>query len=103
MLNINIRIGMSATALSGVVDGVNSVIVDNMFRCAGTTYWVPEEWLDVWTILIGSLPAYIAVIVDSLVLGAVSMGLPRDMKAVLDTLKRLQPNTSPRRPCTQRG
>jgi pyrroline-5-carboxylate reductase len=89
MPNINIRIGMSTTALSGVVDGVNSVIVDNMFRCAGTTYWVPEEWLDVWTALVGSLPAYIAVIVDSLVLGAVSMGLPRDiaMKAVLDTFK----------------
>ena len=89
MPNINIRIGMSATALSGVIDGVNSNIVEKMFKCAGTTYWVPEEWLDVWTALVGSLPAYVAVIVDSLVLGAISMGFPRDLatKAVLDTIK----------------
>jgi pyrroline-5-carboxylate reductase len=89
MPNINIRIGMSATALSGVIDGVNSNIAERMFKCAGTTYWVPEEWLDVWTALVGSLPAYVAVIVDSLVLGAISMGFPRDLatKAVLDTIK----------------
>jgi len=89
MPNINIRIGMSATALSGVIDGVNSNIVEKMFKRAGTTYWVPEEWLDVWTALVGSLPAYVAVIVDSLVLGATSMGFPRDLatKAVLDTIK----------------
>lgn len=89
MQNINIRIGMSATALSGVIDGVNSNIVEKMFKRAGTTHWVPEEWLDVWTALVGSLPAYVAVIVDSLVLGATSMGFPRDLatKAVLDTIK----------------
>ena len=89
MPNINVRIGMSTTAITGPQDGVRSVMVENLFKCVGTVYWVPEEWIDVWTALVGSLPAYIAVIVDSIALGAVSMGLPRDiaMKAVLDTLK----------------
>lgn len=89
MPNINVRIGMSTTALTGPQDGVYSLVVEKLFRCAGTVYWVPEEWLDTWTALVGSLPAYIAVLVDSLVLGAVSTGLPRDiaMKAVLDTLR----------------
>jgi pyrroline-5-carboxylate reductase len=55
----------------------------------GEVYWVPEELLDVWTSLVGSGPAFIAEIVDALVLGAVAVGMPRDLayKSILDVLE----------------
>lgn len=88
MPNINAVIRKSTTAIAGDRDNGYSSMVEEAFRCMGTVYWVPEEWLDAWTALVGSMPAYIALIVDSLVLGGVSSGLPRDvsMRAVLDTI-----------------
>ncbi len=91
MPNINARVGGSATAVadSSDYDPASRALVEALFRRLGTVYWVPEEWLDPWTGLVGSGPAYIAEIIDGLVLGAVSMGLPREVvyRAVLDTLK----------------
>ncbi len=91
MPHINARVGGSATAVadSSDYDPASRALVEALFRRLGTVYWVPEEWLDPWTGLVGSGPAYIAEIIDGLVLGAVSMGLPREVvyRAVLDTLK----------------
>ncbi len=90
MPNINTVIRMSTTAIvSGDYDAADMAIVESLFRLMGSVYWVPEEWIDTWTGLVGSGPAYLAEIIDGLVLGAVSMGLPRDVvyKAVLDTIK----------------
>ncbi len=91
MPNINARVGGSATAVadSGDYDPKSRAVVEALFSRLGSVYWVPEEWLDPWTGLVGSGPAYIAEIIDGLVLGAVSMGLPREVvyRAVLDTLK----------------
>lgn len=90
MPNINAMIGMSTTAIvDGDYDPDSRVQVETVFRAMGTIYWIPEEWIDTWTGLVGSGPAYLAEIIDGLVLGAVSMGLPRDVvyKAILDTFK----------------
>ncbi|MEB3773554.1 MAG: pyrroline-5-carboxylate reductase [Desulfurococcales archaeon] len=90
MPNINTVIRMSTTAIvSGDYDAADMAIVESLFRLMGSVYWVPEEWIDTWTGLVGSGPAYLAEIIDGLVLGAVSMGLPRDVvyNAVLDTIK----------------
>ena len=101
MPNINAVIGRSTTAVTPLREGEHSVIVDLMFRCMGSVYWIPEELFDVWTALIGSGPAFIAEIVDALVLGAVSAGMPRDIayRAVLDmiasTTRLLEDNMHP--------
>ncbi len=89
MPNINAVIGKSTTAVViGDYDVESRLVVESLFRLMGTVYWIPEEWIDTWTGLVGSGPAYLAEIIDGLVLGAVSMGLPRDVvyKAVLDTI-----------------
>ena len=91
MPNITARVGGSATAVADYNGYTSSqkALVEALLGLLGRVYWVPEEWLDAWTGLVGSGPAYIAEIVDGLVLGAVSMGLPREVvyRAVLDTLK----------------
>lgn len=89
MPNVNASIGLSSTALSGPQDGEASRIVESILSCAGKVYWVPEELLDAWTVVSGSMPAFAALIIDSLVLGGVSAGLPRElaMNAVLDSFR----------------
>ena len=88
MPNINAVIGKSSTAITPARENKYDVIVDSMFKCMGSVYWIPEELFDVWTALIGSGPAFVAEIVDALVLGAVSAGMPRDIayRALLDMI-----------------
>ncbi|ABP95146.1 pyrroline-5-carboxylate reductase [Metallosphaera sedula] len=87
MPNVNAVVNMSTTAITG--EGEAKELVDSLFRSLGVTYWVSEDMMDVWTALIGSGPAFISEIVDGLVLGAVSSGMPRDLaySSVLDMLK----------------
>ncbi|MCG3109305.1 Pyrroline-5-carboxylate reductase [Metallosphaera sp. J1] len=87
MPNVNAVVNMSTTAITG--EGPGRELVDSLFRSIGVTYWVNEDMMDVWTALVGSGPAFVSEIVDGLVLGAVSSGMPRDLaySAVLDVLK----------------
>lgn len=90
MPNINTLVSKSATAIA--TNNNNSddhLAVEDIFRCFGSVYWVPEEYLDIWTSLVGSGPAFIAEIIDGLVLGAVSSGMTRDVayKATLDMIE----------------
>ncbi len=89
MPNINVLIGKSTTAVTGPRGNGWDERVEELLSCMGSVYWVPEEWLDPWTALVGSAPAYLAVLMDALVLGGVAVGLPRDLglRAVLDTVK----------------
>ncbi|MCI4436478.1 MAG: pyrroline-5-carboxylate reductase [Ignisphaera sp.] len=90
MTNMNILVKKGSTAIAlPENDSANKGVVEEIFRCMGEVYWVPEELLDVWTSLAGSGPAFIAEIVDALVLGAVAVGMPRDLayKAILDVLE----------------
>ncbi|MEL9970782.1 MAG: pyrroline-5-carboxylate reductase [Metallosphaera sp.] len=87
MPNVNARVNMSTTALTGGEEGRD--VVDTLFKNLGTNYWVTEDLMDVWTALIGSGPAFVSEIVDGLVLGAVASGMPREIaySAVLDMLR----------------
>jgi pyrroline-5-carboxylate reductase len=91
MPNINALIARSTTALALPGEGrpPRAGLVEALFRCLGSVYWIPEEWMDAWTALIGSGPAFLAEIVDALVLGAVSVGMPRELayKALLDVME----------------
>ena len=88
MPNINIVVRKSSTAITDV-KGKCRDLVNEVFECFGRVYWVPEEYLDIWSGLAGSDPTFIAKIVDALVLGAVASGMPRDLayKAILDVLE----------------
>lgn len=90
MPNINALVGFSATAVTtDPYGGKYKGIIEEMLACMGTVYWVPEEILDVWTGLAGSGPAFLAEIIDAMVLGAVAVGMPRDLayNAILDVLE----------------
>lgn len=90
MTNINVLVKRASTAIAiPENNSENKLIVEELFKCMGEVYWVPEEFLDVWTSLVGSGPAFIAEIVDALVLGAVASGMPRDIayKSILNVLE----------------
>jgi pyrroline-5-carboxylate reductase len=53
-------------------------IVDNIFKALGGIIHVPAEQMDAATVLCGSLPAYIALIADGMIDGAVAAGVPRE-------------------------
>ncbi|MEM4498576.1 MAG: pyrroline-5-carboxylate reductase [Sulfolobales archaeon] len=90
MTNINASVKKASTAISTLNGNDHEKrVVEELFKCLGTVYWVPEEYIDIWTALAGSGPAFISEIVDALVLGAVASGMPRDIayKAILDVLE----------------
>ncbi|MEZ0346765.1 MAG: pyrroline-5-carboxylate reductase [Infirmifilum sp.] len=89
MPNLNAYVGRSTTAIAENGSGVHKNTVEALFRLIGTTFWVPEEYLDVWTGLAGSGPAFLAEIIDALAMGAVASGLSRELayKAILDVLE----------------
>ncbi|MEM4519915.1 MAG: pyrroline-5-carboxylate reductase [Sulfolobales archaeon] len=90
MTNINASVKKASTAIATLNSGDREKeVVEDLFKCLGTVYWVPEEYIDIWTALAGSGPAFISEIVDALVLGAVASGMPRDIayKAILDVLE----------------
>jgi len=91
MPNINALIARSTTALAphDARDREDAAVAEALFKCLGSVYWIPEEWMDAWTALIGSSPAFLAEIIDAMVLGAVMTGMPRDLayKALLEAVK----------------
>ncbi len=90
MTNVNAFVRKASTAISTLNgDDRDKALVEELFKCLGTVYWVPEEYIDIWTALAGSGPAFISEIIDALVLGAVASGMPRDIayRAILDVLE----------------
>jgi len=90
MPNINALVMHSATALALNRNNYrNKEVVEDLFRCLGSIFWVPEDYLDIWTGLVGSAPAFIAEIIDGLILGAVASGMNRELaySAILDVLE----------------
>ncbi|ABL79234.1 pyrroline-5-carboxylate reductase [Thermofilum pendens] len=89
MPNLNAYVGKSSTAVSENLYDDASRTVEEFLGLFGQVYWVPEEYLDVWTGLAGSGPAFIAEVLDALAMGAVAAGMPRELsyKAVLDVLE----------------
>ncbi|MEM1620051.1 MAG: pyrroline-5-carboxylate reductase [Fervidicoccaceae archaeon] len=91
MPNVCALVGKSSTAVShdGGGKGPGAEVVERVLSQLGRVYWVPEELLDAWTGLVGSGPAYIAEIIDGLVLGGLAVGMPRELAlaSILDVLE----------------
>ncbi|MCH4816553.1 MAG: pyrroline-5-carboxylate reductase [Saccharolobus sp.] len=87
MPNINAIVYKSTTAIAEN-NGKSRELVENIFKTLGNVYWLPEEYLDIWTALVGSGPAFISEIIDALSLGAVACGMQREIayNAVLDMI-----------------
>ncbi|QGA54720.1 pyrroline-5-carboxylate reductase [Sulfolobus sp. E5-1-F] len=87
MPNINAIVCKSTTAIAEN-NGKSRELVENIFKTLGNVYWLPEEYLDIWTALVGSGPAFIAEIIDALSLGAVACGMQREVayNAILDMI-----------------
>ncbi len=88
MTNVNAMVKKASTAVA-TNNGKNKDAVENLLKLLGTVYWVPEEFIDVWTALIGSGPAFLAEIIDALTMGAVASGMPRELayNAILDVME----------------
>lgn len=88
MTNINAIVRKASTAIA-TNNGKSKESVEGLFKLLGTVYWVPEEFIDVWTALIGSGPAFLAEIIDALTMGAVASGMPRELaySAILDVME----------------
>ncbi len=85
MPNMPALVGAGVSAISG---GSNARAADlswaeELLGAVGTVVRVPERQLDAVTALSGSGPAYIFLVVESLVEAGVLAGLPREVSAVL--------------------
>ena len=93
MPNLAASIGKSMTTLSGDKKGKNDATV--ILNAVGDTLWLEsEKEIDIATALAGSGPAYLALIAEALVDGAVKQGLQREdamktMKGLFNGFARL--------------
>jgi len=77
MPNLAASIGKSMTTLTGDTKGKDEAMV--ILNAVGDTLWLEsEKEIDIATALAGSGPAYLALIAESLVDGAVKQGLRRE-------------------------
>ena len=82
MPNIAAAIGQSATPLiaNEFVTHEQKGIVEALFLSIGITNWITDESeIDVYTALSGSGPAYVFLFMESLIDGATSLGLAKDI------------------------
>lgn len=77
MPNLGASYQKSMTTLTGDIEAKD--FAKTFFEKIGSTIWVSsQKELDIATALAGSGPAYLALVADSLIDGAVSLGLTRD-------------------------
>lgn len=90
MPNISAMIGEAVTAYSPGfrVNNTHLNTTKQLLGSFGTCIEVPESAMDAVTAISGSGPAYIAVLIDAMISGALKVGLPRDLafKLVTKTL-----------------
>lgn len=81
MPNILAMVKASASALTSnsFVEQYQMDFVLSIFNSIGSTVVIKEELIDAVTGLSGSGPAYVAIFIESLIDGAVKMGLSRDI------------------------
>lgn len=85
MPNTPARIGHGVTALAAGAACADATrkLADEVFSTVGPVVWVAEEHLDTVTALSGSGPAYVFLLAEAMVDGAVALGLPRDVAETL--------------------
>ncbi len=74
--------------VAGIVRGAHAGTeqvqdVTELFSLVGTTYVIPEKWLDSLTAISGCGPAFAYLFIEALADGGVQLGLPRDMALAL--------------------
>ncbi len=82
MPNIAAALGQSATPLiaNKWVTDAQKTMAETIFASMGITAWITEEnQMDVFTALSGSGPAYVFLLMESMVNAAIHLGLPKDV------------------------
>ena len=74
-----VRKGYTVYAYGGEVLQKDIALAEAIFANLGEARAVDEQFLDVLTAMSGSGPAYIYTVVESMIYGALRMGLPRDL------------------------
>jgi pyrroline-5-carboxylate reductase len=75
--------GISALAGSTHCQATHLATAEKIFAAVGEVLTVPESWMDAVTALSGSGPAFVAIAIEALTDGGVSVGLPRPIAAQL--------------------
>lgn len=79
MPNLAAALGKSPIAVSGDVSQAHQAAIESLLAPLGQVEWIADEGLmDLMTALVGSGPAFVYRVIDSLAQGAETLGLPRD-------------------------
>jgi pyrroline-5-carboxylate reductase len=81
MPNLGARLGLSTTALTHLSEATESDVefAERLFTAIGTVHHLPERLFDAFTGLVGSGPAFAAVVAEALADGGVRVGFPRSV------------------------
>jgi len=71
--------GLFAICFDESVSNTNRETILSLFRSLGEVFEMEEDYIDAFTALIGSGPAYIIYFLEALVEAGVSLGFPRDI------------------------
>jgi pyrroline-5-carboxylate reductase len=77
--SVLIRKGYTVYALGPDLTEADRALAEALFEGLGTAQQVEEQYMDVLTAMSGSGPAYIYTVVESMIYGALRVGLPRDL------------------------
>ena len=85
MPNTPARVGKGVTALAAGRDASEATreLAAAIFSAVGPVVWIGEEHLDAVTAISGSGPAYVFLLAEAMVDGAVALGLPRPVAETL--------------------
>jgi len=88
MPNLNAAVKRSATGLVAPGNAQYKELIKSVLSCMGRVYELPEQLIDAWTAVAGSGPAIIVEFIDSMILAALAVGIPRDLAydAVLESI-----------------
>ena len=81
MPNTAAAVRRSATAISGgaSASAEDTALATRVFESLGQVFVVPEDQMDVVTALCGSGPAFLYLVIEAMIEGAVASGLPRKL------------------------
>ncbi|MEX2540430.1 MAG: pyrroline-5-carboxylate reductase [Trueperaceae bacterium] len=81
MPNLGARLGLSTTALAFLSEATAADVefAERLFTAVGTVHRLPERLFDAFTGLVGSGPAFAAVVAEALADGGVRVGFPRSV------------------------
>jgi pyrroline-5-carboxylate reductase len=78
-----LNVGMTALCAGSSAEKNHLEIAKAIFQCVGETVYLEENLMDGVTALSASGPAYLYVVIESLVEAGVKLGIPRDISTLL--------------------